>query len=70
MKIRRVNLIAGPGVGKDTCAAGLFHQFKKAGYNCELITEYVKKWTYTNRVQILGTNSIFAENRIKWSSQL
>ena len=37
-----INLIGGPGCGKSTIAAGLFYELKKAGYLCELVTEYAK----------------------------
>lgn len=37
-----INLFSGPGAGKSTLAAGLFHQMKMDGYNVELVTEYAK----------------------------
>lgn len=37
-----INLIAGSGVGKSTCAAGLFYHMKLKGINCEQVQEYVK----------------------------
>lgn len=37
-----VNLYAGPGAGKSTNAAGLFHRLKQAGVNAELVTEVAK----------------------------
>lgn len=37
-----INLFAGPGAGKSTTAAGVFHQMKKAGLSVELVTEYAK----------------------------
>lgn len=56
-----VNLIAGPGTGKSTTAAGVFYQLKQAGVNCELATEYAKDlvWagheaTLRNQPYILG----------------
>ena len=30
-------------------SAYVFFQLKKMGYNCELVTEYIKSWTYLNR---------------------
>jgi nicotinamide riboside kinase len=41
-----VNLFGGPGSGKSTTAAGLFHKLKLAGYNCELVTEFAKHITW------------------------
>jgi hypothetical protein len=44
-----INLFAGPGAGKSTTAAGLFHEMKLKGYDCELITEYPKDLVYQQR---------------------
>jgi hypothetical protein len=41
-----INLIAGPGAGKSTTAAGLFFRMKLAGIKCELVTEFAKELTY------------------------
>lgn len=48
-----VNLYAGPGAGKSTTAAGLFHQLKLAGTRCELITEFAKDAVWEGREHIL-----------------
>lgn len=37
-----VNLFGGPGCGKSTTAAGVFHELKKLDINCELVTEFAK----------------------------
>lgn len=37
-----VNLVAGPGTGKSTTAAGLFAELKLRGIETELVTEYAK----------------------------
>lgn len=37
-----VNLVAGPGTGKSTTAAGTFFELKQAGINCEYVQEYAK----------------------------
>lgn len=47
--IRRINLLGGPGLGKSTLAAFIFQQMKKEGYKIELVTEYIKTWTYIPR---------------------
>jgi GTPase SAR1 family protein len=44
-----INLFAGSGVGKSTCAAGLFAEMKQRGYHVELVTEYVKTWAWSGR---------------------
>jgi tRNA uridine 5-carbamoylmethylation protein Kti12 len=44
-----VNLFAGPGAGKSTTAAGLFHIMKQEGYKVELITEYAKDIVWADR---------------------
>lgn len=45
MKI--INLYGGPGTGKSTTAAGLFHLMKTLGYKVELVTEYAKDVVYS-----------------------
>lgn len=48
-----INFIAGPGAGKSTVAAGLFHVMKRAGDNVELVSEYAKDMTWEGRDNIL-----------------
>ena len=48
-----VNLFAGPGAGKSTTAAGLFHLMKLEGMSVELVTEYAKEMTWEKRNNIL-----------------
>jgi len=52
MKI--INLFAGPGSGKSTTAAGLFHKMKIEGCNVEMVTEYAKDMTWENRHNVLS----------------
>ena len=56
-----INLFAGPGAGKSTTAAGLFHYLKLADVKCELITEVAKDYCYEqnksrmdNQILLLG----------------
>jgi hypothetical protein len=49
-----INLFAGPGAGKSTTAAGLFHELKCRDIKCELVTEYAKDMTYEKRQNILS----------------
>lgn len=44
-----VNLWAGPGAGKSTTAAGLFHLLKVSDQRSELVTEYAKDLVYERR---------------------
>jgi len=37
-----LNLFGGPGTGKSTTAAGVFHKLKTSGVNCEMALEYAK----------------------------
>ena len=37
-----INLFGGPGTGKSTTAAGVFHALKQRGVNTELVQEYAK----------------------------
>lgn len=48
-----INLFGGPGCGKSTLAAELFVNYKKAGYNVELVTEYAKELVYEQRHNVL-----------------
>lgn len=41
-----INLFAGPGAGKSTTAAGLFHLMKIDDLKVELVTEFAKDLTY------------------------
>lgn len=41
-----VNILGGPGAGKSTTAAGVYHLLKLHDINCELITEYAKELTW------------------------
>lgn len=52
MKIRRINLYGSSGCGKSTTSSMIFYELKKMQYNIELITEYIKLWTYIPRKPI------------------
>jgi len=52
-KLSVINLIAGPGTGKSTTAAGVFHELKCAGINAELVTEYAKDKVWEQHFKIL-----------------
>ncbi len=48
--IRRINITAGPGVGKTTFAALVFSALKAQHFDVEHITEYIKTWAHEGRV--------------------
>jgi GTPase SAR1 family protein len=48
-----INLFGGPGVGKSTIAAGLFHFMKRNGYSVELVTEFAKDLVWEDRTSTL-----------------
>lgn len=54
VKTKIVNLFAGPGAGKSTTAAGLFHAKKMLGESVELVTEFAKDLTYDGHTRGLG----------------
>jgi hypothetical protein len=56
--MRIINLFAGPGAGKSTTAAGLFHEMKLRGEQVELVLEYAKDLTYEKRFDTLA-NQIY-----------
>jgi len=45
----RICLFGGPGSSKSTTAAYLFAKFKRSNCNIELVSEYIKEWTYIDR---------------------
>jgi tRNA uridine 5-carbamoylmethylation protein Kti12 len=49
-----INILAGPGAGKSTLAAGLFERMKKQGMQVELVSEYAKDMVYEHRDNILA----------------
>lgn len=48
-----INLFGGPGTGKSTTAAGVFHQLKLQGVNCEMALEYAKDKVWEESKQVL-----------------
>jgi hypothetical protein len=48
-KIRRINLISGPGAGKSVLSSYINCELVFRGYNVELIEEVIKDWTYVPR---------------------
>lgn len=52
--MRVINLFGGPGSGKSTTAAGLFHLMKLENLNVELVTEYAKDMVWEKRANIFN----------------
>lgn len=48
-RYKRICFYGGPGSGKSTTAAGVFHALKMRGYNVEHVPEYIKNWAYEGR---------------------
>lgn len=48
-----INIWGGPGAGKSTTAAGVFHEMKKLRLEVELVTEYAKDMTWEGRTNVL-----------------
>lgn len=53
-----VGMVAGPGTGKSTTAAGVFFELKQRGVNCELVGEYAKDVVWGRTTVTLG-NQIY-----------
>jgi hypothetical protein len=49
MAMKIINLFGGPGIGKSTSAAGLFHLMKLQSMEVELVTEYAKDLFWSER---------------------
>lgn len=50
MKTTKINLFAGPGVGKSVCASRIYADLKIRGNSIELVTEAIKEWAWLKRV--------------------
>ena len=53
MKTLIINLFGGPGTGKSTTTAGVFHELKLSGVNCEMALEYAKDRVWEGSSHIL-----------------
>lgn len=63
MKTLVVNLFAGPGAGKSTLAAGLFHHLKRANVPAELVLEYAKDKIYEKAHLPLDSLKVWGRQR-------
>lgn len=48
-----VNFYGGPGCGKTTLASSVFARLKRAGINCELVTEFAKQLVWEGNIKQL-----------------
>lgn len=48
-----INLFGGPGTGKSTTMAGLFHQLKRDDVDCEQVTEFAKDLVWQESFKVL-----------------
>jgi nicotinamide riboside kinase len=53
-ELKVINLFGGPGTGKSTTAAYIFHELKCAGKNVELVTEYAKDVVWEQRTNLFS----------------
>jgi len=51
--LKVINFISGPGAGKSTLCAGLFHYMKKNGHDVEYVHEWAKELTWDERYRCL-----------------
>ena len=63
-----VNLFAGPGAGKTTCAWEIASELKKKGIETEYVSEYAKELVWDNRLDILDGS--LEHQKILYSEQL
>lgn len=52
--LKVINIFGGPGTGKSTTAAYLFHELKCSGANVELVTEYAKDMVWEGRMNVMS----------------
>jgi len=63
-----INLFGGPGCGKSTAAAGLFHLMKSNHMSVELVNEFAKEIVWENNLVTLCSSCHSKTNysREKW----
>jgi len=61
--MRIINLFGEPGAGKSTIAAGLFYLMKIHGYEVELVTEFAKDLTWSERYIDLNDQLMVTANQ-------
>lgn len=69
-KTNVINLYGGPGTGKSTGAAFLYHQLKIQHINAELVREYVKEWAWDSRTISMYDQIYFLGKQTRKESML
>lgn len=54
-----INIFGGPGIGKSTVIAGLFHEMKINNMNVEVANEVAKDMVWENRFDILREDQLY-----------
>ncbi len=54
-----INIFGGPGIGKSTVIAGIFHQMKIRHINVEVANEFAKDLVWNNQSDILTEDQIY-----------
>lgn len=65
-----INLFGGPGCGKSTTAAQVFSMLKQNNINCELVTEFAKQLTWSERFNELACQPYVFGKQLKNLSML
>jgi sugar phosphate isomerase/epimerase len=65
-----INLFGGPGTGKSTVAAGVFHKVKQLGINAELVQEHAKDWAWEGRQIGVGDQLCISAEQAKRERRL
>ena len=65
-----INLWGGPGSGKSTTAADLFRLMKLRGHKVELVTEYAKELTYSEKWEKLAKQREVLEEQYERQNRL
>ena len=53
-----INIFGGPGIGKSTTVAGLFHQMKMKHLEVEIANEVAKDYVWENRYDVLKEDQL------------
>ena len=59
-----INLVGGPCCGKSTVSSGLFYQLKRAGYNTEVLPEFVKNNIYCDNMMVTKNQCYVFANEV------
>lgn len=54
-----INIFGGPGIGKSTTIAGIFHEMKKNQLDVEISHEFAKDLVWNNQFDILNEDQLY-----------